>query len=238
MELPDPTLVTNKLQAGYGRKHVVYDLDLRVAPGEIVSIIGHNGAGKTTALKTIFGMLPNMGGSVTFAGDDVSHTSPRDNVMRGMSFVLAERFVFADLSVRDNLLLGAFHENDAARREARRQRVFKLFPILEERATQRAGTMSGGQQRMLSLGIALMTEAKLLMLDEPSLGLAPAAVIDIFGAIRTVADEEKLAVILVEQNVGQALRIADRFCVMRSGRIIMEESAAQMRARDNYWELF
>ena len=231
-------LVLSGLQAGYGRKHVVFDLDLHLRPGEIVTIIGHNGAGKTTTLKTIFGMLPPIGGSVTYRGHDVTRSTCRRNVLRGMSYIPAERFVFSDLSVQDNLRLGAMHEKSGAARDTRRNRVHEMFPLLRERAAQRAGTMSGGQQRMLSLGLAMMSNPTLLLLDEPSLGLAPALVAEIFDGVRRLADEEGLTVLLLEQNVGQALRIADRAYVMRAGRIILEETADEMRSRKDYWDLF
>jgi branched-chain amino acid transport system ATP-binding protein len=231
-------LVVSDLQAGYGKKHVVFDVDFHLRPGEIVTIIGHNGAGKTTALKTIFGMLPPLGGTITYSGEDVTTSNCRHNALLGMSYIPAERFVFGDLSVLDNLRLGATHEQAAEERDNLRERVYEMFPLLSERSTQLAGTMSGGQQRMLSLGIALMSNPKLLLLDEPSLGLAPALVHAIFDNIRRLADEEGLTVLLIEQNVGQALRIADRAYVMRSGRIILEETAEEMRRRKDYWDLF
>ena len=226
------------LCGGYGRKQVVFDVDMKLDEGEIVAIVGHNGAGKTTTLATIFGMIPAFGGKIEYRGEDVTRAKPRQNVQRGMSLIPAERFVFPDLTVRENLLLGAVHEKSGDVRNERLERVKKLFPILGERAEQKAGTMSGGQQRMVSLGLALMSGPKLLMLDEPSLGLAPAVVIELFSAIRRIASEEGLSVLLLEQNIGQTLRIADRFYVMRSGRMILEESQAQMAARKDYWELF
>jgi len=233
-----PMVAASGLCAGYGRKQVVFDVDLRVDEGEIVAIVGHNGAGKTTTLHTIFGMQPLQGGALTYLGEDVARSTPRRNVQRGMSLIPAERFVFPDLTVRENLLLGALYQKSADARKRRWDRVHALFPILGEREAQLAGTMSGGQQRMLSLGLALMSEPKLLLLDEPSLGLAPTIVIEIFSAIRKLANEDGLSVLLLEQNIGQALRIADRFYVMRSGRVILEESAAQMGARNDYWDLF
>lgn len=234
----DELLILSNFQAGYGRKHVVFDVSLTIGRGEIVTMVGHNGAGKTTTLKTIFGMLPLLGGRITYDGADVSRSSCRHNVLAGMSFIPAERFVFGDLSVLDNLRLGAMHEKDADRREKRRGLVHTMFPILAERSSQRARTMSGGQQRMLSLGLAMMSSPKLLLLDEPSLGLAPALVAEIFDGVRRLADSEGLSVLLLEQNVGQALRIADRAYVMRSGRIILEETAERMRQRSDYWDLF
>ena len=234
-----PDLVSvSGLKAGYGRKEVVFDVDLHVREGEIVSVVGHNGAGKTTTLKTIYGMLPALGGTITYRGENTTKSFCTQNNARGMSLIPAERFVFGDLTVKDNLLLGSLHEKSAQAREERWKRVHELFPILAERSAQKAGTMSGGQQRMVSLGLALMSGPKLLMLDEPSLGLAPAVVIDIFGAVRKLADETGLSVLILEQNIGMALRVADRFYVMRSGRIILEETNAQMRARKEYWDLF
>lgn len=234
----DELLVVSNLEAGYGRKHVVFDVSLTIDRGEIVTIVGHNGAGKTTTLKTIFGMLPAFGGKITYDGADVSRASCRRNVLAGMSLIPSERFVFGDLSVLDNLRLGAMHERDADRRGMRRDMVHRMFPVLAERSNQRARTMSGGQQRMLSLGLAMMSSPKLLLLDEPSLGLAPALVAEIFDGVRRLADSEGLSVLLLEQNVGQALRIADRAYVMRSGRIILEETAEKMRQRSDYWDLF
>ena len=243
---PAPAAQVNKpdlvvaagLKAGYGRKQVVFDVNLHVAEGEIVSIVGANGAGKTTTLKTIYGMLPAMGGTITYLGQNTTKSFATQNAARGMALIPAERFVFGDLTVKDNLLLGALHEKSTAARDERWKRVHELFPILAERSNQKAGTMSGGQQRMVSLGLALMSGPKLLMLDEPSLGLAPAVVIEIFSTIRRLADSEGLSVLILEQNIGQALRVADRFYVMRSGRIILEETNAQMRARKDYWDLF
>ncbi|MBI5088461.1 MAG: ABC transporter ATP-binding protein [Actinobacteria bacterium] len=233
-----PVLRVSRLQAGYGRKQVVFDLDLEVAAGEVLGVFGHNGSGKSTTIRTILGIMAPLGGSIEFNGKDVTRTSSRANVKAGMAMIPSERFVFADLSVMDNLLLGGANDPDDDRRAKRLELVRELFPILADRAGQAAGTMSGGQQRMVSLGMALMASPSLLMLDEPSLGLAPAVVQQIFATVRRLADEEGLAVLLLEQNVGQALRIVDRVSVMRSGRVILEETADEMRSRDSYWELF
>jgi branched-chain amino acid transport system ATP-binding protein len=240
LEPPNSTSVlqVTKLQAGYGRKQVVFDVDLSVGEGEILGVFGHNGSGKSTTIRTILGITPVLGGTIEFKGKDVTKAGSRSNVKNGMAMIPSERFVFADLTVIDNLLLGAGSDPDTDRRAKRLELVRNLFPILLERSTQLAGTMSGGQQRMVSLGMALMASPSLLMLDEPSLGLAPTVVQQIFTTVRRLANEEGLAVLLLEQNVGQALPIVDRVSVMRSGRVILEETAQQMRARDSYWDLF
>jgi branched-chain amino acid transport system ATP-binding protein len=233
-----PVLALEGLQAGWGRKRVVFDVDLCVEEGEIVGILGHNGSGKSTTIKAILGTNPAQGGRVRYQGRDVTRAGSKSNVRAGMALIPSERFVFADLTVLDNLLLGGANIADPSRRAKRLELVYGLFPILAERTTQPAGTLSGGQQRMVSLGLALMSGPKLLMLDEPSLGLAPTAVQQIFDTVRHLADTEGLSVLLLEQNVAQALRIVDRVYVMRSGRVILEESAAQMRERTSYWDLF
>ena len=251
MELPDLTspavtngqtgaamLVVEKLRTGYGRKQVVFDVDIHVNEGEVVGVLGHNGSGKSTTIKAVLGILPVQAGKVTFRGQDVTKAGSRANVKAGMALIPSERFVFSDLTVLDNLLLGGANESDGDKRAKRLEMVYNLLPILKERSEQFAGTMSGGQQRMVSLGLALMASPKLLMLDEPSLGLAPAVVEQIFDRVRHLADTEGLSVLLLEQNVGQALRIVDRIYVMRSGRVLLEETVEQMRARDSYWDLF
>ena len=226
------------LYGGYGRKQVVFDVNVHVGAGEIVTLLGHNGSGKTTTIRTVLGLNAAHDGRVVYHGRDVTRAGFRANVKAGMAMIPSERFVFSDLSVLDNLLLGGANEPDPVRRKERMAQVHELFPILAERAQQRAGTLSGGQQRMLSLGLLLMASPRLLMLDEPSLGLAPAVVQHIFDRVRELADTEGLAVLLLEQNVGQALRITDRVYVMRSGRVILEETAEEMRARPSYWDLF
>jgi branched-chain amino acid transport system ATP-binding protein len=226
------------LQANYGRRPVLFDVGLRVAPGEIVAMFGHNGAGKTTTLNTIFGRVRPARGTVVFDGEDITGTRAIDNVRRGMTLIPAERFVFADLTVLDNLRLGAYREHSRAAIEQRIAEVHEIFPILAERSDQLAGTMSGGQQRMLSIGIALMTGPRLLLLDEPSLGLSPALVQQMMEVIGRLAREQSLSVLLIEQNVVQTLGVVDRAYFMRSGRIILEEPAEQLRARESYWDLF
>jgi branched-chain amino acid transport system ATP-binding protein len=233
-----PVLETVDMTGGYGRKQVVFDVNIHVGPGEIVSMIGHNGGGKTTTLKTIFGMLPLLRGQVRYQGRDISRSSCRQNVKNGMLYIPSERFIFGELTVLDNLRMGSLHTPSSEVKRDRMARVHEVFPILAERSSQKAGTLSGGQQRMLSLGLALMAGPKLLLLDEPSLGLAPALVADIFSRIRTLSENDGLSVLVLEQNVGQVLQVASRVYVMRNGRIFLEETADEMRARESYWDLF
>ncbi len=226
------------LRAGYGRRQVLSDVDLHIDLGEIVGMFGHNGAGKTTALKSIYGQVRPTGGSIRLAGEDITRSPCARNVKRGMAYAAAEHFVFGELSVLDNLRLGAHLESSRTVKQERLKRVYEIFPTLEERTAQAAGTMSGGQQRMLSIGIALMSRPRLLLLDEPSLGLSPALVGQVMAVVGQLAREESLSVLLVEQNVVNTLPVIDRAYFMRSGRIILDETAEQLRRRESYWDLF
>jgi branched-chain amino acid transport system ATP-binding protein len=226
------------LSAGYGPRQVVFDVDFTVGKGEIVAILGHNGAGKTTTLKSVFGLIRPLAGSVTYLGREIVGRAPVENVRAGISFTPPERYVFPDLSVLNNLKLGGYTEKSEELRRERLERIYDMFPILKERSKQLAGTMSGGQQRMVGLGIALMGGPKVMLLDEPSLGLAPSLVDEVMDTVRRLADEQDIAVILLEQNVAAALAHADRAYIMRSGRIILEEPAHVMRERGHWWDLF
>ncbi|WP_166870728.1 ABC transporter ATP-binding protein [Salinibacterium sp. ZJ450] len=226
------------LRTGYGRKQVVHDVGLHVAAGEIVGLMGHNGAGKTTLIRAVHGLLPVQGGRVLVDGADISRGSVADSIRLGLALIPSERFVFPDLNIRANLLLGAVNARRGTDRDAQLAFVEALFPILADRATQLAGSLSGGQQRMVSLGIALMAKPRLLLLDEPSLGLAPSVVEQIFGTLRRLADTGEMGILLLEQNVKQSLTICDRVYVMRSGSLILDTTAAEMRTRESYWDLF
>jgi branched-chain amino acid transport system ATP-binding protein len=230
-------LAVEGLTTGYRRKQIVFDVSLEVRTGEIVALMGHNGAGKTTALKAIAGLLPVWAGRVHLGGEAMEDLPSAVRVRRGLALIPQERFVFADLTVAENLELGAFAVGDTLRTE-RRAAVLELLPVLSERRRQLAGTLSGGEQRMLSLGMALMLRPRLLLLDEPSLGLAPLLVERIMETIQDVVRRERLTVLLVEQNVRHALRIASRVYVMRTGRVILEESGTAMAARGEWWDLF
>ena len=231
-------LAVEGLVTGYARKQITFGVSLQVAAGEIVALMGHNGAGKTTTLKAIAGLLPAWAGRVILGGEPVGHLQSAERVRRGLSLVPQERFVFADLAVAENLELGAFAVADPRTVLAQRDKVLSLLPILADRRRQLAGTLSGGEQRMLSLGMALMRQPKVLLLDEPSLGLSPLLVERIMGTIQDISRRDELTVLLVEQNVRHALAIAQRVYIMRTGRLILEETGSAMAARGQWWDLF
>jgi branched-chain amino acid transport system ATP-binding protein len=218
-------LQVSDAHVAYGKVEAVRAVSLDVGDNEIVTIIGANGAGKTTLLNAIMGILPLKGG-VVFAGEDIAQLEIEDRVAAGLSLVPEHRDLFATMSVEDNLQLGAFR---IARAVAARslERVYTLFPRLKERHKQLAGTLSGGEQQMLAMGRALMGAPKLLMLDEPSLGLAPIIVADIFRTIGELR-ESGVSVLLVEQNAQAALRIADRAYVMELGEFILNGPAKEI----------
>ncbi len=222
----------HNLSAGYGSLNVLRRLSLHVKQGEIVTIIGANGAGKSTLLRTITGLLKAGSGEVLFRGEDIQRIPPEQVVFRGCSLVPEGRQVFAAMPVKENLLLGAYVQykrgkHDEVARDL--DRVFGLFPVLKQREHQLAGTLSGGEQQMLAIGRALMARPSLIMLDEPSMGLAPLIVKDIFHIIARIRDEG-CTVLLVEQNARSALKIANRGYVLETGRIILEGDAEDLLA--------
>jgi branched-chain amino acid transport system ATP-binding protein len=234
----EAALEASGLRVAYGRKEVLYGVDISVGAGEIVVVVGHNGAGKTTLLKAVTGLLPTRSGTIRRDGRAVTRTSTARRVEGGLWYIPSERFVFGPMSVDDNLALGAISGPSSHRSRAERlEQVYELFPLLAQRGKQSAGSLSGGQQRMLSIGMALMAEPRMFLLDEPSLGLAPGLVIEIMDVVRRLADTG-ISVLLVEQNIRQALRVADRAYVMRSGRMVSEAPAAEMNDHANVWELF
>jgi branched-chain amino acid transport system ATP-binding protein len=203
------------LRGGYGRVEVLHGVDLQVHAGEIVALLGSNGAGKTTLNAIVCGLVPASGGRVTFDGANLTNRHYRDIVKAGLIQVPEGRRIFPNLSVRENLELGAF-ARARERRAANLERVFATFPRLAERSTQKAGTMSGGEQQMLAIGRGLMAEPRLLILDEPSLGLSPLLVEELFALIQRL-HADGLSVLLVEQNVAQSLAIAQRAVVLENG---------------------
>ena len=217
MTAPARLLDVRQLRGGYGRVEVLRGVDLFVQPGETVALLGSNGAGKSTLNNVVCGIYKAWGGSVQFDGADLSGAHYRDVVKAGLIQVPEGRKVFPNLTALENLELGSF-TRARERRDANLDKVFTIFPRLKERIKQRAGTMSGGEQQMLAIGRGLMAEPRLLILDEPSLGLSPLLVDEMFALIGRL-HEDGLAVLLVEQNVGQSLEIADRAYVMENGAI-------------------
>jgi len=218
--------VTN-LQAGYGQLQVIWDLSLVVEQGEFVALIGANGAGKTTTLRAIAGLIPKQSGNVTFMGQPITGLAPHMISRAGLVFITEELNLFEAMTVGDNLLLGAYSTADKKKTNQNLELVFDLFPILKDRQKQLAGTLSGGERRMLAIGRGMMADPRLLMVDEPSLGLAPRVVIDVFKALKAL-HKIGVTLLLVEQNVNLTLQIADKAYVMEQGRIILEGGSAEL----------
>ena len=225
-----PILSVNGIEVSYGAVAALHGVDLNVEKGEIVTLIGANGAGKTTTLRTISGLLRPKKGSVTFDGKDITGIKPHVIVGRGVSHVPEGRGIFANLTVSDNLELGAYLRKDKITKEEL-DRVFAFFPVLKERIKQNAGTLSGGEQQMLAISRALMARPTVLLLDEPSLGLAPQMVQTIFRVIREI-NAEGTTIVLVEQNAHMALVTAHRGYVMETGRITITDSTKALLASD------
>jgi len=213
------------LFAGYGRIEALHGIDLRLDPGQLVALVGANGAGKTTLLRAISGLIASRAGRVTMFGRDISRDSPDRRVRAGLSQVLEGRQVFGPLSVQDNLLLGGYTRPDG--REERLGKMYALFPVLEEKRHLAAGTLSGGQQQMLAIARALMSEPKVLLLDEPSMGLAPLLVREIFAVIARLK-AQGIPILLVEQNAHAALSVADTGYVLETGSIALWGPAGEL----------
>ena len=215
------------LDVYYGAVHALKQVTLRADAGEVVTLIGANGAGKTTLLRSISGLIPSRAGTVTFEGRDITRMRPHDIVGLGVSQSPEGRLVFANLSVEDNLELGAYRRKDRAGIKEDYEKVFRLFPRLLERRRQTAGTLSGGEQQMLAIGRAMMSRPRLLLLDEPSLGLAPLLVREIFRTILEI-NRSGVTVLLVEQNAHMALSIAGRGYVLETGSVKLEDQASRL----------
>jgi branched-chain amino acid transport system ATP-binding protein len=216
------------LHAGYGEVEILRGIDLTVGAGDIVAVLGSNGAGKSTLNMTISGLVAARQGSIEFDGRSIQNADPAEIVAAGLVHVPEGRRIFPNLSVAENLDLGSYRRA-SAQRDTNRKRVFSMFPRLRERAAQRAGTLSGGEQQMLAIGRGLMAEPKLLILDEPSLGLSPLLVEEMFAMILRL-NRDGLAVLLVEQNVVQSLDIVRRAYVLENGSFVMSGSAADIRS--------
>jgi branched-chain amino acid transport system ATP-binding protein len=227
----EPILAVSGLRTGYGMTEILRGIDLVVGHGEIIAVLGPNGAGKSTLNRTLSGVVRPWSGSIRFADAMIERERPSSIVARGLIHVPEGRRIFPNMTVRENLDLGAYRRG-RARREHNRHKVFSIFPRLAERQTQGAGTLSGGEQQMLAIGRGLMAEPKLLILDEPSLGLSPLLVEELFSLIKAI-HAEGTALLLVEQNVVQSLEVADRACILDNGTFVLEGKAADLRNDPN-----
>ncbi|MGB6447685.1 MAG: ABC transporter ATP-binding protein [Xanthobacteraceae bacterium] len=222
----EPLLAVSGVHAGYGGTEILRGLDLAVHAGEIVTVLGANGTGKSTLSMTLSGVVRPWQGSIRFKGMNIEHDRPADIVARGLVQVPEGRRIFPNMTVRENLDLGAYRRG-RSRRAANRDRVFSIFPRLAERQTQHAGTLSGGEQQMLAIGRGLMAEPELLLLDEPSLGLSPLLVEELFALIRAI-HAQGIALLLIEQNAVQSLEVAQRAYILDNGRFVLEGPAANI----------
>jgi branched-chain amino acid transport system ATP-binding protein len=224
-------LTISQLDAFYGKKQVLFGIDMALAERRIAAVIGPNGAGKSTVLRAVFGLGPQREGSIRFDEKDLSRAAPPENIAAGIAFVPQGARVFRDLSVFENLRMGGY-TLDSGLLPARIDEVLSAFPILRERRVQTAGALSGGERQMLAFGMALMLHPKLLLIDEPSIGLAPKLVAQIFDTIVRIRDEFGTAVLIVEQQAQQILRIADQVFVIRAGRLISQGPVESYRGED------
>jgi branched-chain amino acid transport system ATP-binding protein len=222
-------LKVEDIQVYYGAIHAIKGVSFHVAPGEIVALIGANGAGKSTILKTVSGLMHPKAGKITFLDQDITHTEGHKLVRNGLAHVPEGRRIFLEMTVQDNLEMGAFTQKNVDPAEL--EKVFTLFPRLAERRKQIAGTLSGGEQQMLAMSRALMSKPKLMMLDEPSMGLAPILVDQIFSIIKDL-HKAGTTILLVEQNANRALEIADRAYVLETGKITLEGTGKELASSD------
>lgn len=222
------------LNAGYRKIQILFDISLRVAAGEIVGLIGHNGAGKTTLLKTVMGLVKATGGTIGFDGEDLTNAPSMVKLDRGIFHVPQENYVFKALSVKDNLALSFFRINDKELFAERLEEVCQYFPILKERLGQQSSTLSGGQRRMLGIAMGLLRHPRLLLLDEPSVGLSPRIFQDVLEVVWNINQVMNTTIMLVEQNVKAAFELSDRVYVLKSGQVVFEE----LLKRDEWWDLF
>jgi len=215
------------LRAGYGAINVLWDVSLSIAEGRLTSIIGPNGAGKTTLLRAIMGIVPLTQGDISLRGKSLAHVNTWELAELGVAMIPEGRMIFRDLTVEENLLLGAFPKAQRDHAPRRLDQAYSLFPRLAERRTQLAGSLSGGESQMLAMGRGLMSEPEILLIDEPSLGLAPVIVQELFELLRTIKAQGR-TIVLVEQNTTLAVDVADRVYLLSSGRIVLDEAAANV----------
>jgi len=226
----EPLLRLDAIDVYYGPIHILQQVSLEVGEGEFVCLLGGNASGKSTTLKATLGIVAPRNGTVTFAGEDVTPRSTSQRVARGMAIVPENRRLFAPMTVRENLAMGAYLRRDSL--DEAYERVYDLFPLLHDRSAQVAGTMSGGEQQMVAMGRALMSQPRLLLMDEPSMGLAPVLVERSFE-IMTAVHASGVAILVVEQNANMALSVADRGYVLQTGRIVLADAAGALRGNDD-----
>jgi branched-chain amino acid transport system ATP-binding protein len=230
-------LKIEQLNSKYGDLHTLWDIDLDVNQGEIMTVVGSNGAGKSTILKNVSGLIAPSSGRMLFEGEDVTSLPAHEKVKRGIVLVPEGRRIFPEMTVLENLYMGSYLPEARKKRNESIERVFHLFPRLKERINQNGGTMSGGEQQMLAIGRGLVALPRLLMLDEPSLGLSPLMVKNIFEIIQTI-NSQGVTILLVEQNVNQSLRISKRACVLETGRIVMSGTGSELLGNENVRKAF
>jgi branched-chain amino acid transport system ATP-binding protein len=234
----EPILTLANVESAYGPVKAIRGVSLSVPDGAIVTVLGANGAGKSTILRTISGIIDPQKGTISFKGEPIQRRDPADIVRRGISHVPEGREVFPLLSVRDNLMMGAYTRRDRDGIAQDLEMVYGYFPVLKMRAKQEAGQLSGGQQQMLAISRALMSRPALMLLDEPSLGLSPKLTQEIFAIIRRINRERGASILLVEQNAAMALDLADYGYVLEVGRIVMEDTCARLREKDDIREFY
>ncbi|MCK9512241.1 MAG: ABC transporter ATP-binding protein [Pigmentiphaga sp.] len=235
---PDTMLDIANLESAYGPVKAIRGVSLRVMQGRIATVLGSNGAGKSTILKTISGILEPQKGAIHFQGEDITGDDPSRIVRRGLSHVPEGREVFPLLSVRDNLMMGAYTRRDRDGVVRDLEAVFAYFPILKERAGQDAGLLSGGQQQMLAISRAILAAPSMILLDEPSLGLSPRLTKEIFEIVVRINRERGTTILLVEQNANMALNVADHGYVLENGRIVMDDTCERLREKDDIKEFY
>lgn len=235
--MADPLLEVSGLEVFYGDAQAIWDFGFRVEKGGIVALVGSNGAGKTTILRTISGLINPHQGKINFNGRSLLRCKPEEVVSLGISHVPEGRKLFTQLTVLENLELGAFLKKNQSQAEEALEQVFTLFPILKERTRQPAGSLSGGEQQMLAIGRAIMARPTLLLLDEPSLGLAPLVVNLMFETVQTL-NQKGMTIILVEQNVYQTLQLADYVYVLQTGRLVLKGSGAELLSNPEFQKAY
>ena len=236
--MTSPLLRVRNIETYYGPITAIRGISLDVEENQIVAVLGANGAGKTTILRTISGIMDPQKGSVTFDGQAIQKREPADIVSRGISHVPEGREIFPLLTVKENLMMGCFLRRDRANIARDLELVYDYFPVIEQRASQQAGQLSGGEQQMLAISRALMQQPRLLLLDEPSLGLSPRLVKEIFDIVRRLNEERRITILIVEQNANMALRVAHYGYVLEVGRIVMEDTSERLRGNKDIREFY